>query len=559
MRRWLALAALIAGGTSWYMLLPSAPVALSSGPAAARAIRGAIHVHTRRSDGTGTVEDVAAAARRAGLQFVIVTDHGDGTRGSDTPVYRDGVLCIDAVEISTNGGHVVALGLPPSPFPLGGEVDDVVEDVRRMGGLSIAAHPDSTKPDLKWTKWDAAIDGLEWLNGDSQWRDESWPTLARSLLTYPFSRASTLAALLDRPDALMMQWDLLLRDRSVVAVAGADAHARIGSGRDPYRRSLSLHVPSYEQSFRTLSVSLPDAQLHGNAPEDARTVIEALRNGQVYSSVDGLAAPAVFAFTATSGVHRARMGDRLPLDGAVRLRVETNAPAGSSIRLLRDGTTVASAEPPVLEFAAPSGPGVYRVEIDVARSPGSPPVPWVVSNPIYVGVTPVAVASPEPALVSESRAVYTDGPAIGWRIEKSVRSEGVIGIARSVGGTQLLLRYGLGGTASESPYVAAVAAAGSDLPRFTRVAFTARAMQPMRLTFQLRAPGAGDRRWGRSVYLDEVARTITLSFAEMLPLGTAPGPPPLEDARDLLFVVDTTHSKQGASGQVWLDDIRYVR
>ena len=81
----------------------------------------------------------------------------------------------------------------------------------------------------------------------------------------------------------------------------------------------------------------------------------------------------------------------------------------------------------------------------------------------------------------------------------------------------------------------------------------------MRLTFQLRAPGAGDRRWGRSVYVEDTARTVTIAFDEMLAMGTATGRPSLEDVRDLLFVVDTVHAKQGSSGQVWLDEIRYVR
>lgn len=62
-----------------------------------------IHVHTRRSDGAGTIDDVAAAAARAGLQFVILSDHGDGTGMREPPSYRSGVLCIDAVEIRTSG------------------------------------------------------------------------------------------------------------------------------------------------------------------------------------------------------------------------------------------------------------------------------------------------------------------------------------------------------------------------------------------------------------------------------------------------------------------------
>src|SRR5437660_1084547 len=51
-------------------------------------VPGILHVHTTRSDGGGTVDEVAAAAARAGLAFVIFTDHGDGTRAPDAPVYR---------------------------------------------------------------------------------------------------------------------------------------------------------------------------------------------------------------------------------------------------------------------------------------------------------------------------------------------------------------------------------------------------------------------------------------------------------------------------------------
>jgi hypothetical protein len=209
-------------------------------------IRGAIHIHTNRSDGTGSVDDVLQDAARAGLQFVIVTDHGDATRAPDLPDYRHGVLYIDAVEISTNNGHVVALGLPKSPYPLAGEARDVVEDIHRLGGIALAAHPGSAKPDLRWTDWETPIDGLEWLNGDSEWRDEPALTMARALLTYPFRPPQALALLLDRPDALIRQWDALTDHRRVVAVAASDAHARIGvrSLGEPYDSAGSLHFPA---------------------------------------------------------------------------------------------------------------------------------------------------------------------------------------------------------------------------------------------------------------------------------------------------------------------------
>src|SRR4051794_28091353 len=38
-------------------------------------IHGAYHVHSTRSDGQGTPEQIAHAAKKAGLQFVVLTDH----------------------------------------------------------------------------------------------------------------------------------------------------------------------------------------------------------------------------------------------------------------------------------------------------------------------------------------------------------------------------------------------------------------------------------------------------------------------------------------------------
>ena len=150
-------------------VLPPRPIRLDPSAwqdVAARTVAGAYHVHTSRSDGAADTDHVAQAAARAGLQFVIVTDHGDGMRTPDPPTYRHGVLCIDAVEISTDGGHYVAIDMPAAPYPLGGAPSAVVEDVARLGGFGVAAHPDSPKPELQWGDATAAIDGIEWLSAD---------------------------------------------------------------------------------------------------------------------------------------------------------------------------------------------------------------------------------------------------------------------------------------------------------------------------------------------------------------------------------------------------------
>lgn len=556
--RWVALVVVAAGSLAWYWMMPPAPVVLPPADAAvATPVRGVIHVHTRRSDGAGTIDDVAAAAARAGLQFVILSDHADGTGRREPPSYRSGVLCIDAVEIRTTGGHVVGLGLPEAPYPLGGEPHAVLEDIRRLGGLSIAAHPGSARAQLQWADWEGDFDGLEWLNADSEWRDERSLDLARALLTYPFRRAATLSRLLDRPEEVLTRWDSLTRRRRVVVVAASDAHARIGSGSDAAAGVASLLVPSYEQIFRTLSISTPLVRLTGSAEEDARAVTDAIRRGQVYSTIDGLAGPAVFSFSAASGSHRVTAGGALALDGPVEFRVEANAAPGAQIVLLRDGTIVASSAPPLRHET--SSPGVYRAEVRLADAPGHPPVPWVVSNPIYVGENAAAQPPRRDRSETERVAIYTDGPDSDWRIEKSPESQGSLDVVSRAGGTELSLHYALG-EPNESPYVAIVAPAGKGMAGFDRVSFRARAAGPMRVSVQLRAPDeTRDRRWRRSVYLDGTEQTITVFFDEMTPVGDVSGSLELQAVRDLLFVIDTVNSRPGSSGQVWLDEVTFVR
>ena len=261
-------------------------------------------------------------------------------------------------------------------------------------------------------------------------------------------------------------------------------------------------------------------------------------------------------------MNRAEGGDRLAIAGSsVEVGVETNAPAGARIVLVKDGAEITSSSGPMLTYAAPATPGVYRAEVQLATAPGDPPVPWVVSNPIYVGMD--VVATEPDAVPPQSVAVapvYQDGPAVGWQVERSPRSLVELDVVPSVGGTQLSLRYGLGGTVSERPYVALVAPASLAPSDFDRLIFTIRALRPMRLSVQVRASGqAQDVRWRRSVYLDDTPRTIAVFLDDMTPVGQAAGRPVPSGIHDVLFVVDTVNAAPGSSGQIWIDDIKYAR
>jgi hypothetical protein len=556
----IAIVAAAVGASYVVALPPRAPV--PAGQNESTLVTGAIHVHTVRSDGTGTADEVAAAAARAGLDFVVLTDHGDGTRKPDAPQYRSGVLCIDSVEISTRGGHVVALGLPQAPYPLGGEARDVIDDVIRLGGFPIAAHPGSSKAELNWSDWTLPIGGVEWLNADSEWRDESRWTLTKALLTYPARRTETLTALLDRPDSVIEQWDTLTRDRPVVAIAGTDAHARLGvrGVGEPYDPGASLHVPSYERLFRVFANVLPGISLTGDAATDADLVIAAIRRGHVYTAIDGLHGTGTLSFTATDGSTRATPGDVVSSLREWTLNIELGGPADALIQLFRDGVRTNESSMRLRHMIDIGSRGSYRVEVSLPGAPGQPPIPWLLSNPIYVGERPTLATPAALPRASQFDVRYGDGPATGWTVETSPASKAALDVVPTERGTQLALRYAIGGAASDSPYAAFMLPADASIAQYDRLMFTGRADRPTRISVQLRQPGTRDgQRWHRSVVIDTEPKEITIFFNDLRPLATAPPQPVLTAIDSILFVLDTMNTPLGGSGRVWIDDVKYGR
>lgn len=475
-----------------------------------RTVSGAYHVHTLRSDGAGDKAAIAAAAARAGLRFVIFTDHGDGTRAGDPPAYLDGVLCIDGVEISTNDGHYVALGMQAPPYPLGGDAAAVVEDVRRLGGFGVAAHPDHPKAQLAWTDRNTAIDGIEWINADSEWRNEPPLRIARVLFDYFVRPAPALASVFDRPVETLAWWDRILQSRSVVALAAVDAH---GGSRDSAREEGGARYgvgPSYEASFRTVTNRvLLDSPFTGDAASDARALLAAVRKGRLYTVVDAVSPSVV-------------------IDGTgLAARIVSAPPAGA--------------------IAEPRGSHAGRrwQEIQHPQAPGRPPVPWVLVNPIWQDA---AAAAAEPPVAPPGDLLKLESP---WRVEKDPQSSGVVNASAGA----VAIGYSLAGGDRASQFVAAAVDLDPEA-RLDTLTFRGRAARPMRVSVQLRVR-PDDARWRRSIYLDTEDRQITVAVGEMRSAERVGAVPPVSvHARSLLFVVDLTNARPGDAGSFTVTDVR---
>ena len=531
---------------------PPGPQTLHVNPftiAAPALARGAIHVHTTRSDGSGTVDEVAAAAARGGLQFVVFTDHGDGTRPPLAPAYRAGVLCLDGVEISVDGGHYVALGLGQTPYRLAGAPADVIADVRRMGGFGFAAHPDSSKAALAWRDWTAPFDGLEWFNLDSEWRDDGTATLAMAALHYPLRPVAALGSLAGGQPALLQRWADLARTRRVVGIAGVDAHARMGTEGD--RAWMNLRLPGYQALLSTAQVSVElSAPLSGDAGRDAATILGALREGRSFSTITARAPAGRLAFEATRGDLKARMGQFLGGSGPIDLQVEGDAPAGWPIRIVCDGKTITQTLPSsTFHWRLDAGETGHACQAIAGRAGPTEAafVTWAVTNPIYFRAADAVSPSAAAPTIARSSPL---GAQASWGVEHSPGSEASVAPS---GATGVTLAYALAPGDRVSQYAALVTPDVGGIDGFQWMKTTLSADAPMRVSLQLRTPDG--HRWQRSLV---VGREVTTQLVPVAAFAPVDGAPPLvpDHVRSILVVVDTVNTPPGRRGTVTLHELR---
>jgi hypothetical protein len=363
-------------------------------------IVGNFHLHTDHSDGTGTHQQVAMAAAQAGLDVIICTDHNVWVSGQEGwythPETGKQTLLLMGEEVhdprrSPQVNHYLCLGVSRGVSQYAPQPQALINAVNRDGGVGFIAHPiERSAPlfnesALPWVDWDVTgFTGIELWNYMSEFKAFLYSKPSAFLaaffpglfITGPFPETLTL-------------WDSLLRNGDqVVAIGGADAHAKVYSLSDLSNRlpRVKRAVFPYEYLFKAVNTHLLlDIPLSRDLASAGAQVLSALRAGHAFVAYDLAGASRGFRFTATCrhpggrGQITASMGDELHLDGPVTLRVTSPLPA--SLRLLKDGRQVAQVRGRELTYET-NEPGIFRVE--AYRRYRIKRRGWIFSNPIYV-------------------------------------------------------------------------------------------------------------------------------------------------------------------------------
>jgi hypothetical protein len=141
--------------------------------------RGDLHTHTVHSDGQWQPQELLDAARAAGLDFIVSTEHNTNTAhgiwGRHT---ADDLLIINGEEVTTRNGHLVAAGLAAGTWldwrhrAVDGTLPGVLAEIHQQDGLAIAAHPHAPCLGCQWKHGYAGIDAVEVWNGEWTVDDE---------------------------------------------------------------------------------------------------------------------------------------------------------------------------------------------------------------------------------------------------------------------------------------------------------------------------------------------------------------------------------------------------
>lgn len=541
--------------------MPATPIA--NGPR--HRASGVVHVHTNLSDGRGTPAEVVAAARKAGADFVVVTDHNRVDPEAFDQVAQPGdPLVIVGSEISTEAGHMLAIGIRPPTFKFSGTLREVLDDVRHLGGCAFVAHPTSPRGETRFTREEEPGSfGVEVVNGDTAWREASPAALALAAWSYPLNPASALAHTLQTFEPERALWDRLLARRFAPAVGGVDAHGRI-----PITRTSSLPLPSYEALFSLVrTVAHLDEPLSPNRAIARGAITRALCAGSSVVAIPSLADPKGFSFVARGEAGDvAGPGSTVRFSPGIHLLAGGAMPKGATLRLIESGKVVAlgteSLDHPV------TAPGVYRVE---AYAEGET-TPWILSNPISIltaetELSRLEAARPFHETQVEGRVAIDsfDGPT-AFAAEHDPGSFVAAPIIDNAGGRgrggAALLAFHLNPTPKPPVWCALVDRTKRDLSANKGVSFWLRGDGEYRVWFQIRdlnpaSADEGTEAWFASVRTSEAWTLHNISFASLRSINkTSDGSFDPGQIAHIVFVIDHGAMPFGSRGKVWIDDLK---
>jgi len=337
---------------------------------------GAVHIHTTESDGTKSLEEVAAIGQQVGLDFMMFADHmtlSNRDQGGEG-FYGKTLVVIGYEHNDPDDIHHYLLYKTPRVYPAEMSAKEYVAAGAANGALGILSHPDEIRNKLKrfpaypWKDWSAdGFTGIELWNQMSEWMEQ---LTKYNLLFMAFSPRKSMVGPTER---ILKRWDELNLQRKVVGIASVDAHAfsfRVG----PF----TVEVFPYKVHFKSLRSHIILPEPMSKDFETAKNQLyDAIRDCRLYFSNMRWGIADRFEFYAENASRQVVCGGYLPSVDGTRLLVKT--PSKATLKLIHNGQMILQTLTDRLEYRV-TQPGIYRVEAWKGKRG------WIFSNHIRIGV-----------------------------------------------------------------------------------------------------------------------------------------------------------------------------
>ncbi len=324
--------------------------------------RGVYHVHSEFShDSKASLQYIIDIAKKAGLDFVVVTDHNNmnAKKALRVSLGKDEPLLIVGTEISTwRDGHLGVIGIHESPPDIE-STKEIVDLVHRQGGYAIPAHPFSLKK--PWTNWGIRnYDGMEVFCFSDFFYEKKWYELLFKSFYLP-SEEFLKSVVTVNPKNLK-RWDQELSTGKRMSGFGAvDAHIKFRIG--------NFVAENLLMSFESVT-------MYVFAKERTEAdILEALAHGKSFIAFEIWGPANEFSFSASDGNISHSAGDTVSSESPIQIMV--NSPQSAKIKLIHNGIVIAENDGTVLTKNVTEA-GYYRAEVYLEGKL------WIISNPIYV-------------------------------------------------------------------------------------------------------------------------------------------------------------------------------
>jgi hypothetical protein len=354
--------------------------------------RGAINVRSNLSDGGREPLKVIEAAQLANLDFLFMTDLYRSGQSVRYQGYFEQLLVMSGQEYQNLDRRILAIGGPKlnSENISWGLTDWLSQShFDEQSPLLILSTPFNNQEEAQWgPEWPVGIHGIEVQNPkviSNRVYRSSPLSVIWSLLVYPFNTQYAFLRLYEEPTLELELWDRFQSQKPLVGISGLDANARALTMPGNY-----IEFPSYRDSFEMMSTHvLLESELSGAFDRDQKLLLNAIKRGQVYFSLDLLGNPKGFSVYLTTEKKIQSMGQRLMYQSD--MKIHFNLPAKPrdffEVVLLQNGQRVATSNEGSGHFEI-SRAGIYRIIVRVSPFFPLPDakkwVTWIYTNPFYL-------------------------------------------------------------------------------------------------------------------------------------------------------------------------------